>query len=187
MICEEMGLGKTVEIIALINLHRRAQASSLILDPYLLGYVRTTPATLIITPPSILSQWMAEFALHSPNLRVMHYEGIKAYKHVNAAQLVNMIGNQDVVLTTYNVLSSEVHYTLPPPDRVLRGNKKHSSPKSPLVQLSWWRVCLDEAQMIENGTSNAATVARLIPRMNAWVVTGTPVQKDISGEFRLQV
>lgn len=180
-------MGKTVEIIALINLHRRAKASSLVLDPYLLEYVRPTPATLIITPPSILAQWMAELALHSPNLRVMHYKGIKAYKHVDPAQLVDMLGNQDVVLATYNVLSSEVHYTLPPPDRTLRGDKKHASPKSPLVTLSWWRVCLDEAQMIENGVSNAATVARLIPRINAWVVTGTPVQKDISGEFRFYI
>src|SRR5437868_6286750 len=107
MICEEMGLGKTIEIIALINLHKSPPTPSPVLDPYGLGFVRPIAATLIITPSSILSQWMAEFALHSPNLRVMHYEGIKAYKQLNIAQLLDRFAEQDVVLTTYSVLSSE--------------------------------------------------------------------------------
>jgi E3 ubiquitin-protein ligase SHPRH len=33
--------------------------------------------------------------------------------------------------------------------------------------------------MIESGVSNAAKVARLIPRQNAWAVTGTPLRRDI--------
>ena len=39
---------------------------------------------------------------------------------------------------------------------------------------------MDEAQMIETGVSNAAVVARLIPRVNAWCITGTPVRKDVN-------
>jgi E3 ubiquitin-protein ligase SHPRH len=34
--------------------------------------------------------------------------------------------------------------------------------------------------MIESGVSNAAVVARLIPRINAWCVTGTPVRRDVN-------
>src|SRR5579871_5935915 len=41
--------------------------------------------------------------------------------------------------------------------------------------------------MIENGVGNAAQVARLIPRVNAWAVTGTPVQKSIEDLFGLLV
>jgi len=48
-----------------------------------------------------------------------------------------------------------------------------------LVSLSWWRVCIDEAQMVENWTSNAAKLARMVPRVNAWAITGTPVKDDI--------
>ena len=53
------------------------------------------------------------------------------------------------------------------------------------MQISWWRVCLDEAQMVESGVTNAARLARLIPRINAWSVTGTPVQKTIDDLFGL--
>jgi E3 ubiquitin-protein ligase SHPRH len=43
-----------------------------------------------------------------------------------------------------------------------------------------YRVCIDEAQMIESGVSNAAVVARMIPRINAWCITGTPVRKNVN-------
>lgn len=86
----------------------------------------------------------------------------------------------DVVLTTYTQLASEIHYARDPPDRSRRTERKYEQRRSPLVMLQWWRVCLDEAQMIESGVSNAATVARLIPRVNAWAVSGTPVKKDVT-------
>jgi len=41
--------------------------------------------------------------------------------------------------------------------------------------------------MIESGVSNAAIVARMIPRVNAWCVTGTPVRKDVSDLLGLLV
>ena len=53
------------------------------------------------------------------------------------------------------------------------------------MKISWWRVCLDEAQMVEGGVSNAAVVARSIPRCNAWAVTGTPLRRDHKDLFGL--
>jgi len=41
--------------------------------------------------------------------------------------------------------------------------------------------------MIESGVSNAAIVARMIPRINAWCVTGTPVRKDVNDLLGLLV
>jgi len=43
------------------------------------------------------------------------------------------------------------------------------------MKFSWGRVCLDDAQMVESGVGKAATVAKMIPRINAWAITGTPV------------
>lgn len=95
----------------------------------------------------------------------------------------------DVVLTTYSVLSSEIHYAGGGSRGWLRrginDDPLKDRSKSPLVKISWWRVCLDEAQMVERGVSNAATLARDIPRINAWCVTGTPVRKDINDCFGL--
>ncbi|KAM0335736.1 hypothetical protein ACHAQA_000786 [Verticillium albo-atrum] len=85
----------------------------------------------------------------------------------------------DVIVTTYKTLSAEIHYATKPPERSRRREREYERPKSPLTQISWWRVCLDEAQMIETGVSAAALVARVLHRVNAWGVTGTPVKNDV--------
>jgi E3 ubiquitin-protein ligase SHPRH len=181
ILAEEMGLGKTVEMTALISLHRRNPIPETVFDAYLGETIRGSKATLIITPPSILKQWKSELNRHAPSLRVMHYEGIAKFgSRKDTSQLLELLIGQDVVLTTYHVLAAELHYTIPPPNRSLRAAKKYERTKSPLTQISWWRVCLDEAQMIESGVSNAAKVAKLIPRVNAWGITGTPVKKDVA-------
>lgn len=184
ILAEEMGLGKTLEIISLILLHSRSPQPPLVYDSYLGVQVRPTPATLIVTPPSLRHQWVSELRCHAPQLRVMVYPGIgkKCKDSASELELVESLASQDVVITTYNELKTELHFALDPPERAIRGERKHHRPKSPLVQLSWWRVCLDEAQEVESGISNAATLARIIPRVNAWGVTGTPVKDGVQGE-----
>ncbi|EDP49222.1 SNF2 family helicase/ATPase, putative [Aspergillus fumigatus A1163] len=177
ILAEEMGLGKTVEMISLMCLHRRPLQPDMDLE---IGGMRQSGATLIITPPAILQQWMQEIQLHAPALHVLHYTGINRHQKLSDRELVELLADQDVVLTTYDVLAREIHYSGAAPKRNLRHEKRFQPRKSPLVEISWWRVCLDEAQMIESGVSNAAKVARLIPRQNAWAVTGTPLRKDIS-------
>ncbi|PKY04018.1 DEAD box-containing helicase-like transcription factor/DNA repair protein [Aspergillus campestris IBT 28561] len=179
ILAEEMGLGKTVEMISLICLNKRPLSSDMGLNGSN-GGLEPSGATLIITPPAILEQWEQEIRSHAPGLRVTHYEGIQRHKTMSNQELVNFLVDHDVVLTTYNVLAREVHYSGDAPKRDLRHEKRFEPRKSPLVQISWWRVCLDEAQMIETGVSNAAKVARLIPCQNAWAVTGTPLRRDIT-------
>ena len=179
ILCEEMGLGKTVEMIALMCLHRFEDSAGPNLEPSEETLVRS-PATLIITPPAILRQWESELQHLAPHLKVMIYEGVrKESKNIDNDQLVARLVDQDVVLTTYNVLGREVHYTAGAnPLREMRYKKVYERRKCPLTQIMWWRVVLDEAQMVESGASNAAKVAQVIPREHAWAVTGTPVQKD---------
>lgn len=178
ILAEEMGLGKTVELISLILLHKRTQAPRQVVDDYTGTEITSCNATLIITPPTILEQWKSEIARHAPGLKVFHYTGVKR-KDIDDEAIKRNLMEQDIVLTTYTVLASEIHYAREAPKRALRNEKVYVQRRSPLVGLSWWRVCLDEAQMIESGVSNAATVARLIPRVNAWAVSGTPVKKDV--------
>ncbi|KAJ5678618.1 hypothetical protein N7462_006862 [Penicillium macrosclerotiorum] len=182
ILAEEMGLGKTVEMIALISLNRRPANDLLKSDP---DGLRKSGATLIITPPAILEQWKQELEQHAPKLRVHHYKGIRRGKENSDDLVIEEIAEFDVVLTTYNVIAREIHYAAATPKRSLRHEKKFEPRKTPLVRISWWRVCLDEAQMIESGVSNAAKVARLMPRENAWAVTGTPLRKDIDDLFGL--
>jgi E3 ubiquitin-protein ligase SHPRH len=182
ILAEEMGLGKTVELIALMSHHKRKIPAGTVYDAYTGAHIRPSGATLIITPPTILEQWVSELRTHAPQLRVFHYRGIpkqNASKEELATATVDNLMRFDVVLTTYNVLAKEIHFAAPPPDRNLRNIPRQERRKSPLVEISWWRVCLDEAQMIETGVSQAATVARIIPRCNAWAVSGTPLRKDV--------
>jgi len=178
ILAEEMGLGKTVETISLIAMHTRAKTTSTVNDVYTGQTVRSTPATLIVTPATLEKQWLSEFERHAPSLKTMTYEGTKKTKMAEK-DIINKFNDHDVVVVTYNVLQAEIHFAQDPPDRAMRRERKYHRPKSPLVQLSWWRVCLDEAQQIESGVSAAAKVARLIPRVNAWGITGTPVKENI--------
>jgi E3 ubiquitin-protein ligase SHPRH len=181
ILAEEMGLGKTVELISLITLHkRRRDESTNVFDTFTGEHVRPTSATLIIAPPSILQQWKSEINRHAPYLKVMHYEGIKAHGKMKASELLESLATSDVVLSTYPILAAEIHFTHLNPEKKLRRESKYPRPKSALMCLQWWRVCIDEAQMIESGVSNAAVVARMIPRVNAWCITGTPVRKDVN-------
>lgn len=183
ILAEEMGLGKTVEMLALICSHRRDSVAN--------GHPSHDPsgllasgATLIVTPPAILEQWKQEISTHAPDLRFVHYRGIND-SCITGDNLIEELMSQDIVLTTYTVLQKEIYYAEDPPDRALRHAKKIPPRKSPLVQISWWRVAIDEAQMIETGVSNAARVAKVIPRCNAWAMSGTPLKGDMKDIFGL--
>ena len=166
ILAEEMGLGKTVELIALMQLHKRGPNKQ---SPSPKNFPRCS-ATLIITPPAILQQWKNELQSLAPCLTVFAYEGLRLEAgKSNHEELISRCTEHDVVLTTYNILAKEIHYA-ETPDRSLRHEKKYVKRLSPLTQIQWWRVVLDEAQMVESGVSNAAKVAKLIPRDIAWYV-----------------
>ncbi len=140
-------------------------------------------ATLIITPKSILTQWESEIRRHCPVLTIFRYEGIKSHYEMAERELLDRMANADVVLTTYEVIRKDFHFkangtwTLLPKGRAPPPTRS----KTPLLQFSWWRTVLDEVQMTGSAASNTAKLAMIIPRINAWGVTGTPVKKNVDG------
>ncbi|CAD6499854.1 BgTH12-03960 [Blumeria graminis f. sp. triticale] len=179
ILSEEMGLGKTIEMISLITLHKRPSISSEEAKRYKQMETLPTSSTLIITPPSILPQWINEIMRYAPSLKFMHYKGIKGHKDKDSSELLSTLASSDIVISTYSVLAAEIHYTQLNPEKSLRHQRKYARPKSPLMMLNWWRCMIDEAQMIDSGVSKAAVLARLIPRVNAWCISGTPIKKDV--------
>lgn len=182
LLAEEMGLGKTVELMALVSLHRRSEMTdSRVLDAASGTDVLPSKATLIVTPTSIMPQWRSELTKHAPKLKVMHYEGIPPATKANNEDKVlkDLTVNYDVILTTYQVLAREVHFAEEPPARNMRRAPKSERKRSPLVRVQFWRAVMDEAQMIETSVTAAARVACRIPRIHSWAVSGTPLRKDV--------
>ncbi|KAL8842462.1 MAG: hypothetical protein Q9176_002614 [Flavoplaca citrina] len=177
ILAEEMGLGKTVEMIGIICLNKQATIPSS--QDSASDSIRACGATLIITPTSILAQWKNELRTLAPDLKVTTYKGLNANYQDDEGNHDSVFDTNDIVLTTYNVLAREIHHSGHVPKRQFRNQKKYERKLSPLMQRKWWRVVLDEAQMLESGVSNAAKVAQLIPRSNAWCISATPVRKSL--------
>ncbi|KAH7107566.1 SNF2 family N-terminal domain-containing protein [Auriculariales sp. MPI-PUGE-AT-0066] len=76
-VAEEMGLGKTLECIALMLLNplRDRIPTNVRWDPIAEVEVAEVSTSLVITPISLAQQWADEFAAHSPTLRVFIYDG----------------------------------------------------------------------------------------------------------------
>jgi E3 ubiquitin-protein ligase SHPRH len=71
----------------------------------------------------------------------------------------------DVVLMSYEQLRDQLYAS--------------GSHTSLLAQFGFWRVVLDEAQLVANSSSVAAVVASSLWRRHAWVVTGTPISSKL--------
>ncbi|XP_072545423.1 E3 ubiquitin-protein ligase SHPRH [Salminus brasiliensis] len=147
-----------------------------------------TGATLIISPSSICHQWVEEINRHirSASLRVLVYQGVKRHGFIQP----HVLAEQDVVITTYDVLRTELNYVdLPHSNskdgRRFRNQKRYMAVPSPLVAVEWWRVCLDEAQMVECTTAKAAEMALRLTSINRWCVSGTPVQRGLEDLYGL--
>ena len=50
---------------------------------------------------------------------------------------------------------------------------------TPLTRMKWWRVCLDEAQMVENSSARATEMAKRLNAEIRWCITGTPIQRSL--------
>eukprot|EP00064_Thunnus_orientalis_P020687 superscaffoldBa00005829_g20832 len=114
------------------------------------------------------------------------YQGVKKHGFIQP----HMLAEQDVVITTYDVLRSELNYVDIPHSnskdgRRFRNQKRYMAVPSPLVAVEWWRICLDEAQMVECPTAKAAEMALRLASVNRWCVSGTPVQRGLEDLYGL--
>lgn len=70
----------------------------------------------------------------------------------------------DVVLTDYTAMQSEIHFTNDNSRQmVTRSKRQNIIPASPLTMINWWRVVLDEAQMVETPKNNCSRMVKSLP------------------------
>jgi hypothetical protein len=133
----DMGLGKTPTVLAQLRVDR--------------GH---GPA-LVVCPPAVLSNWAAEAARFTPELRVAVHHGPR---RASGEALTDLVRHADVVLSTYATTVRDMDH---------------------LSGIEWRRVVVDEAQAIKNHQSETAQAVR---RLRAWsrlALTGTPVENGL--------
>ncbi|XP_065870034.1 uncharacterized protein [Euphorbia lathyris] len=151
----------------------------------------TTGATLIICPTPILPQWHAEISRHTRpgSLKTCVYEGVRDISRSNTSAVdISELISADIVLTTYDVLKEDLSHDS---DRhegdrhCLRFQKRYPVAPTLLTRIFWWRVCLDEAQMVESNFAAATEMALRLSAKHRWCITGTPIQRKLDDLYGL--
>uniref|UniRef100_A0A0D9VGJ6 RING-type domain-containing protein n=1 Tax=Leersia perrieri TaxID=77586 RepID=A0A0D9VGJ6_9ORYZ len=123
---------------------------------------------LIVCPMTLLGQWKAEIEAHTAPGSVSIY----VHYGQNRPKEASLIGESDIVLTTYGVLSSEF-------------SNEGSTENGGLYCIHWFRVVLDEAHMIKSPKSLTSLAAAALIADRRWCLTGTPIQNNLEDIYSL--
>lgn len=163
ILADDMGLGKTIQMISLIMADRQLGR----------GHPDAKKATLILAPVSVMSNWSTQIEKHVKSehaLRVMFYHGTR-----EEPITPKTIANYDVVISTYESVSSEWH-----------SQKSTSRPKnSGLFSFKWRRVILDEGHAIRNPKAKKTVAVTELNAQSRWVLTGTPIINNLKDLYSL--
>ncbi|NXK07579.1 HLTF factor, partial [Herpetotheres cachinnans] len=123
-------------------------------------------ATLIVCPLSVLSNWIDQFEQH---IHQDFHVNIYVYYGSDRSKDPSVLSEQDIVLTTYNILAT---------DYGIRGD-------SPLHKVKWLRIVLDEGHTIRNPNAQQTKAALNLEAHRRWVLTGTPIQNSVKDLWSL--
>jgi hypothetical protein len=176
--CEEMGLGKTVEVLALCLAN---PAPALPAPGTLLRNKKLrSKATLVVCAVSLVGQWIAEAKEKTAgSLKIHMYHGQGRIKEAR-----RLATEFDLIVTTYATLSSDCGTTLGSKD----GTRKtvFGTNRSPLHAVEWHRLVLDESHTCKNPVVGHTKACVALEAQRRWMCTGTPINTDIQdlyGQF----
>ncbi|KAF4456644.1 helicase-like transcription factor [Fusarium albosuccineum] len=165
ILADEMGMGKSLSILALVmktmedgekwakeqnNEHKGKKS------------VKWSHSTLVIVSAALLiDNWMNEIRKHlQEGLKVIKYHGSGRKKELADLE------ESDIVVTTYHTLSAE--------------HQVNKGKTSPLHQIGWYRVVLDEAHIIRRPSTTFYKACHDLRANSRWCLTGTPIQNKLA-------
>ena len=168
-LCQEMGLGKTVELIALI------------LSNPCFSLNECVKATVVVCPSAIIQQWRNELNKFGPDLKVLVFSERPKFFDLPTEmewrmEMVSRISTSDVILVAYEFLVKEAHFHGCDQRSLEKGHD--FLPRAIFHGFKFWRLILDESQKT-TGQNQASDTIFLLDRCITWLVSATPA-KDFS-------
>ena len=138
-----------------MGLGKTVQTISLL--SYLAEYKGNKGPHLVVVPLSTLPNWQSEFERWLPSFNVVAFRGTKDQRR---EALRNMRGDEvNVVLTTYDFILRE---------------------KGPLTRKNWKYIIVDEGHRMKNAKSRLHQVLNAFTCGNRLLLTGTPLQNNLT-------
>ena len=186
-----MGLGKTVQVASLLHGMLTAKRHRV---------------ALVVCPLSVIPAWSRELRIWAPSLRVVVLHGMTSSKLTKAMALAVRKG-RTVCVTTYGQVRSQVGFfscgqhsgkgygvwencvqmALSDEHKASRLKKLKrrvfsgcKSTGRSMYNFQYCCVVLDEGQAIKNHLSKIAIAARKIPSRQRLILTGTPIQNNLT-------
>ena len=133
ILADDMGLGKTIQVLTTILYFKEK------------NLLETEP-TLIIVPPTLISNWEQEINKFTPELSYYIYHG---------SNRIFPLDDYDIILTSYGVIRLDLEMFL---DR------------------KWFICVIDEAQNIKNPNTEQTKAIKSIKASTKVALTGTPIE-----------
>ncbi|KAJ9643218.1 hypothetical protein H2204_002114 [Knufia peltigerae] len=165
LLADVMGLGKTLEALSLIasTLDEAMEFSKekIVRDDQNV-LLANTQATLIVCPTSTVKNWEDQIAAHMDSDAVSYY----VYHGPNRERNPYKLSKFDIIIATYGVVASEF-------------SGRGATGVTPLKQLKWFRIILDEAHTIREHKAQQSQAIYSLEAERRWCLTGTPIQNRL--------
>lgn len=144
ILADDMGLGKTVMVLAALSKEGKEKS--------------THYRSLIVSPKTLVFNWISEAKKFTPSLDFIEYTGPKRKELLaNATQ-------DSVIVTTYHTLRQDI---------------------DDFKDKTFQFLVMDEAHYIKNADSQSYMACRMLQAEHKFALTGTPIENSIQDLFSL--
>ncbi|MEW6041459.1 MAG: SNF2-related protein, partial [Elusimicrobiota bacterium] len=147
-LADDMGLGKTIQLLSFLNT---------------LKTNKQNPASLLIIPASLISNWVNEIHRFSPELKYYIDHPSFDKNSDGTPKDKNFMDRYELVITTYSL------------------SKKYDW----LKLYKWNYIILDEAQAIKNPGTKQTKAVKNLDANNRIILTGTPIENRLGDIWSL--